>query len=45
MVVAVPADRADDAIAHLQASGETALLIGHIAAKSADEEAVELLNL
>lgn len=44
MVVAVPADRADEAIAHLQASGETALRIGHIAAKAEDEEAVELLN-
>jgi len=45
MVVAVPADRAQDAIAHLQAAGETALLIGHIADKSDHEDAVELLNL
>jgi phosphoribosylformylglycinamidine cyclo-ligase len=45
MVIAVPANRANDAIAHLQASGETALLIGHIANKGDGEEAVELLNL
>ncbi len=45
MVVAVPADRAQDAINHLIASGEEALLIGHIAIKNADEKAVELVNL
>ncbi|QOR38650.1 phosphoribosylformylglycinamidine cyclo-ligase [Billgrantia diversa] len=45
MVVAVPADQADQARAHLQAQGETVYRIGDIVARGEDEEAVQLENL
>ncbi|MBA4502544.1 phosphoribosylformylglycinamidine cyclo-ligase [Marinobacterium marinum] len=45
MVIAVPAEKADEAIALLQAEGETAWLIGQIEAADAGEEQVELRGL
>ena len=42
MVIAVPADKADAAIALLQAEGESAWLIGQIEAAAEGEEQVEL---
>ena len=42
MVIVVPADQADAAIALLQGEGESAWLIGHIDAASEGEEQVEL---
>ena len=42
MVIAVPADKADTAIALLQAEGESAWLIGQIEAAAEGEEQVEL---
>jgi phosphoribosylformylglycinamidine cyclo-ligase len=45
MVIAVPQDKKDEAIAILKDSGETAFLIGHIAKASADEHQVELQGL
>ncbi|MBB3140611.1 phosphoribosylformylglycinamidine cyclo-ligase [Halomonas organivorans] len=45
MVIAVPADKADQARAHLQGLGETVYRIGEIVARGEDEEAVRLENL
>ncbi|WP_041522942.1 phosphoribosylformylglycinamidine cyclo-ligase [Gilvimarinus agarilyticus] len=45
MIIAVPAERADEAIAQLQAAGEQALLVGHIADAAAGEEQVQLDGL
>ncbi len=45
MVLVVPANQADAAVALLKAEGEEAILIGHIEAASADEEQVELQGL
>jgi phosphoribosylformylglycinamidine cyclo-ligase len=42
MVIAVPADKADAAIALLQGEGESAWLIGQIEAAAEGEEQVEL---
>lgn len=44
MVICVPADHADKALALLQASGETAWVIGHIDAAHDGEEQVELID-
>ncbi|AXY41300.1 phosphoribosylformylglycinamidine cyclo-ligase [Halomonas sp. JS92-SW72] len=45
MVVVVPAEKADQARAHLQALGETVHRIGEIVARDGDEEQVRLENL
>ena len=45
MVLAVPANKADEAISLLEAEGETAWKIGHIATTVSDEEQVELSGL
>ena len=45
MVVVVPAEKADQARAHLQAQGETVYRIGEIVSRGEDEEAVVLENL
>jgi len=45
MILAVPADKADEAISLLESEGETAWKIGHIASSAADEEQVELSGL
>ncbi|UYG05646.1 phosphoribosylformylglycinamidine cyclo-ligase [Halomonas sp. LR3S48] len=45
MVVVVPADKADQARAHLQAQGETVYRIGEIVARGENEDAVLLENL
>lgn len=45
MVIAVPADKADEAVALLKAEGEASFVIGTIEAASADEEQVELQGL
>src|SRR5690606_10705449 len=45
MVVCVPAAEAQIALAHLQALGENAFIIGSIQARSGNEDQVELLNL
>jgi len=45
MVVVVPADKADQARAHLQAQGEIVHRIGRIIARSEGEEQVQLENL
>ncbi|MEG3116701.1 phosphoribosylformylglycinamidine cyclo-ligase [Salinicola sp. 4072] len=45
MVVVVPADQSDQAIAHLETAGETVHRLGEIVGRSADEEAVQLENL
>lgn len=45
MVIAVPADKQDEAIAILKDAGETAFVIGHIATATADEHQVELQGL
>ncbi|MDN3523824.1 phosphoribosylformylglycinamidine cyclo-ligase [Halomonas sabkhae] len=45
MVLAVPAERADQARAHLQAQGETVHRIGQIVARGEDDEVVQLENL
>lgn len=45
MIIAVPADRADEAIELLNKAGETALKVGVISQASADEEQVELQGL
>jgi phosphoribosylformylglycinamidine cyclo-ligase len=45
MVVVVPAEKADQARAHLQALGETVYRIGEIVARDGDEEQVRLENL
>ncbi|WP_210397835.1 phosphoribosylformylglycinamidine cyclo-ligase [Motiliproteus sediminis] len=45
MVVAVPAERADEAVALLKAEGEEAFIIGAIAALESDEEQVVLKGL
>ncbi|GLP94785.1 phosphoribosylformylglycinamidine cyclo-ligase [Paraferrimonas sedimenticola] len=42
MVVVVPADCADKAVAQLQAAGENAWLIGHIDAREGDQPQVEI---
>lgn len=44
MVVVVPADQADQAIANLRHNGENAWLIGHIDAKSDGDDAVEFIS-
>lgn len=44
MIVALPADKADAAIALLNAEGEQAWLIGHIEPKADNEERVEFLG-
>lgn len=43
MIVALPADKVDDALALLAAEGEQAWLIGAIAAREGNEEQVEIL--
>src|SRR5690554_4083217 len=45
MVVVVPAEKADQARAHLQALGETVHQLGEIVARRGDEEQVRLENL
>ncbi|QFT84820.1 Phosphoribosylformylglycinamidine cyclo-ligase [Halomonas sp. THAF12] len=45
MVIAVPADKADQARAHLQGLGETVYRIGEIVARGDGEEVVQLENL
>ncbi|MFM9269093.1 phosphoribosylformylglycinamidine cyclo-ligase [Halomonas elongata] len=45
MVLVVPADRADQARAHLQALGETVYRIGEIVARGENDDAVRLENL
>ena len=45
MVIVIPANVKDTALALLTASGEKAFVIGHIAEANADEEQVELLGL
>lgn len=45
MVIAIDADQADQAIAHLEASGERVYRLGEIVARHGDEEAVQLENL
>jgi len=45
MVIAVDRDQADQAIAYLEASGETVYRLGEIVARGDDEEAVQLENL
>lgn len=45
MVLAVPADKADQARAHLQGLGETVHRIGEIVARGEGDEAVQLENL
>ncbi|ATJ83042.1 phosphoribosylformylglycinamidine cyclo-ligase [Halomonas beimenensis] len=45
MVLAVPADKADQARAHLQGLGETVYRIGEIVARGEGEEIVQLENL
>ncbi|WP_299312157.1 phosphoribosylformylglycinamidine cyclo-ligase [uncultured Halomonas sp.] len=45
MVVVVPAEKADQARAHLQALGETVTRLGEIVARSGDEPQVRLENL
>jgi phosphoribosylformylglycinamidine cyclo-ligase len=45
MIIAVPAERADEAITQLQAAGEQALLVGHIADAAKGEEQVQLDGL
>jgi phosphoribosylformylglycinamidine cyclo-ligase len=45
MVLVVPANKANEAVALLKAEGEEAILIGHIEAAKADEEQVELQGL
>lgn len=45
MVIAVPADRADEAIRTLNDAGEQALVVGRIAAAQAGEERVQLDGL
>lgn len=43
MIVALPADKVDAALALLAAEGEQAWLIGAIAAREGNEEQVEIL--
>ncbi len=45
MVIVVPADKADEAVALLKAEGETSFVIGNIETATADEEQVELQGL
>ena len=45
MVICVPADRAQEALDMLAASGETAFELGNISAQEAGEEQVQLLGL
>lgn len=45
MVIAVPADKANEAVALLKAEGEASFVIGTIETAAADEEQVELLGL
>ncbi len=45
MVVVVPAEKADQARAHLQAQGETVYRLGEIVARSGEEARVRLENL
>ncbi|WP_108444515.1 phosphoribosylformylglycinamidine cyclo-ligase [Halomonas denitrificans] len=45
MVIVVPAEKADQARAHLQAQGETVHRIGVITARGEDDEPVQLENL
>ncbi|WP_136247685.1 phosphoribosylformylglycinamidine cyclo-ligase [Halomonas borealis] len=45
MVIAVPADKADQARAHLQGLGETVYRIGEIVPRGDDEEVVQLESL
>ncbi|OHZ03883.1 phosphoribosylformylglycinamidine cyclo-ligase [Salinicola sp. MIT1003] len=45
MVVVVPADQSDQAIAHLETAGETVHRLGEIVGRDADAEAVQLENL
>ena len=45
MVIAVPADKADEALALLKGEGEEAIVIGRIEAAADGEEQVELLGL
>lgn len=45
MVIAVPAEAAESALALLKAEGETPWIIGHIAEAVGDEEQVELIGL
>lgn len=45
MVICVPEETVDQALALLSAEGESAWVIGHIAAANADEEQVELIGM
>jgi len=45
MVIVVPAEKADQALAHLQARGETVHRIGHVIARGDAIEQVQLENL
>ncbi|WP_372610469.1 phosphoribosylformylglycinamidine cyclo-ligase [Halomonas sp.] len=45
MVIVVPAEQADQALAHLQARGETVHRIGHVVARGNASEQVQLENL
>lgn len=45
MVVCVPAERADAALERLRQAGEAPLVIGHVATREGDEEAVELQGI
>ncbi|MCW9053268.1 MAG: phosphoribosylformylglycinamidine cyclo-ligase, partial [Motiliproteus sp.] len=45
MIVCVPADRAEEALALLKAEGEQAFIVGNIEALKGDEEQVELVGL
>lgn len=45
MIICVPANKTEEALALLRAQGETAWLAGHVAAAADDEEQVELKGL
>lgn len=45
MILAVPADQANKTLELLQAAGEEAFVVGHVAPATGDEERVELPNL
>jgi phosphoribosylformylglycinamidine cyclo-ligase len=45
MIICVPANKCDEALALLRAQGETAWLAGHVAAANNGEEQVELKGL
>ncbi|OLO03196.1 phosphoribosylformylglycinamidine cyclo-ligase [Salinicola socius] len=45
MIIAVDPDQADQAVAHLEASGETVYRLGDIVSRGAEDDAVQLENL